>query len=48
MADKRKEAERPEVDGWTTSGYGLVINGKEVKPVVEEEMEEDIDEIEDE
>lgn len=46
MADKRKEAERPEVDGWTTSGYGLVINGKEVKPVTEEGMQEDIDEIE--
>lgn len=47
MADKRNEAERPEVDGWTTSGYGLVINGKKVKPVNEEEkMEVGIDEIE--
>ena len=40
MADKRREAERPEVDGWTTSGYGLVIDGKEVKPVAEEDIEE--------
>ena len=40
-----KETERPEVDGWTTSGYGLVINGKKVKPI-EEEKEADIEEIE--
>lgn len=45
MADKRKEAERPEVDGWTTSGYGLVINGKPVTPVQDNEAEEDTDEI---
>jgi hypothetical protein len=45
MADKRKEAERPEVDGWTTSGYGLVINGKPVTPVQENEEKEDTDEI---
>lgn len=40
MADKRKEAERPEVDGWTTSGYGIIIDGKEVTPVIEEDIEE--------
>lgn len=40
MADKRREAERPEVDGWTTSGYGLFIGDKEVKPVEEEDIEE--------
>lgn len=44
MTDKRKEAERPEVDGWTTSGYGLVINDKKITPVTEEE-ETDVDEI---
>lgn len=44
MADKRKEAERPEVDGWTTSGYGLIINGEPVTPVQEDE-EKDVDEI---
>lgn len=47
MADKRKEAERPEVDGWTTSGYGLTIGGKPVTPIQEEdEREADTDEIE--
>lgn len=47
MADKRKEAERPEVDGWTTSGYGLIIDGKPVTPVQEEAEEEaNTDEIE--
>lgn len=40
MADKRREAERPDVDGWTTSGYGLVIDGKQVTPIEEEEGEE--------
>ena len=43
MADKRKEKERPEVDGWTTSGYGIILNGK---PVEVQEEEEKIDEIE--
>lgn len=45
MAEKRKEAERPEVDGWTTSGYGIILNGKPVTPVQEEEKEADVDEI---
>lgn len=46
MADKRKEEkDRPEVDGWTTSGYGLIVNGKPVKPI-DEEKEPEIDEIE--
>lgn len=46
MADKRREAERPEVDGWTTSGYGLIIDGKPVTPIQEEdEKEADTDEI---
>lgn len=46
MADKRKEEkDRPEVDGWTTSGYGLIVNGKPVKPIAEEK-EPEIDEIE--
>ncbi len=44
MADKRKEEKRPEVDGWTTSGYGLIINGEPVTPVQEDE-EKDVDEI---
>jgi len=46
VADKREEEKnRPEVDGWTTSGYGLIVNGKPVKPIDEEE-EPEIDEIE--
>ena len=46
MADKNKEEkDRPEVDGWTTSGYGLIVNGKPVKPIDEKE-EPEIDEIE--
>ena len=46
MADKREEEKnRPEVDGWTTSGYGLIVNGKPVKPI-EEKKEPEIDEIE--
>ena len=44
MANKRKEAERPEVDGWTTSGYGIILNGEPVTPA--EEEKEEIDEIE--
>lgn len=34
-----------EVDAWTSNGYGLIINGKEVKPIAEEK-EQDIEEIE--
>lgn len=45
MADKSKGTERPEVDGWTTSGYGIILNGKPVTPVKEEEKEADVDEI---
>lgn len=46
MTDKREEEKnRPEVDGWTTSGYGLIVNGKPVKPI-EEKEEPEIDEIE--
>ncbi|MBQ1776759.1 MAG: hypothetical protein IIZ93_01240 [Acidaminococcaceae bacterium] len=42
-----EEKNRPEVDGWTTSGYGLILNGKPVKPIEESgEEEPDIDEIE--
>lgn len=33
------------VDGWTTNGYGLLINGKNVEPTAEEK-EQDIEEIE--
>lgn len=45
MTDKRKEEKRPEVDGWTTSGYGIILNGKPVTPVQEEEKEADVEEI---
>lgn len=42
-----EEKNRPEVDGWTTSGYGLILNGKPVKPIEENSEEKsDIDEIE--
>lgn len=42
-----EEKNRPEVDGWTTSGYGLILNGKRVKPIQEDdEKEPDVDEIE--
>ena len=43
MADER---ERPEVDGWTTSGYGIILIGKPVKPIQEDQEETDVDEIE--
>lgn len=47
MAERKKApAEGPHgVDGWTSNGYGLMINGKKVEPPAEEE-EQDIDEIE--
>ena len=46
MAENKKApAEgRNGVDGWTTNGYGLLINGEKVEPTVEEEQ--DIEEIE--
>lgn len=43
---KKAPAEGPNgVDGWTTNGYGLTINGKKVEPPAEEE-EQEIEEIE--
>jgi hypothetical protein len=45
MAEKRKEEKRQEVDGWTTSGYGIILNGKPVTPVQEEKKEADVEEI---
>lgn len=48
MAEKRREApaEGPHgVDRWTSNGYGLVVDGKPVKPP-EEDNDQDIDEIE--
>lgn len=46
MADTKKApAEGPNgVDQWTSNGYGLILNGKQVKPP----KEADIDEIEEE
>lgn len=47
MADKRKLApeEGPHgVDRWTSNGYGLVVDGKEVKPL--DEADDQIEEIE--
>ena len=46
MAEHKKvPAEGPHgVDGWTSNGYGLILNGKKVDPPAEEEQ--DIDEIE--
>ena len=53
MADKRNIApdEGPHgVDRWSSNGFGLTINGKEVVPLDTEEKEDDetqdIDEIE--
>lgn len=46
--DKRKlaPADGPDgIDKWGTNGYGLIVNGKKVKPVP---AEMDVDEVEDE
>lgn len=43
--NKNAPAEGPNgVDGWTTNGYGLLINGQNVEPPADEEQE--IEEIE--
>lgn len=47
MAENKKvPAEGPcGVDGWTSNGYGLLINGKKVEPAAEEK-DQDTEEIE--
>jgi hypothetical protein len=49
MAEQKKAPlEGPNgVDAWTSNGYGLVIGGKQVKPLAEEDDTE-IEEIEEE
>lgn len=52
MAERKNEpAEGPNgVDGWTSNGYGLLIDGKNVEPAAEEKDQEikdqEIEEIE--
>lgn len=49
MAEKRKLApeEGPNgVDSWTSNGYGLIIDGKKVEPLQQDEDDQNIDEIE--
>ena len=47
MAETKKEKPArgiEEVDAWTSNGYGLIINGKPIKPITE--ADDDIDEVE--
>ena len=48
MAERKNApAEGPNgVDGWTSNGYGLLINCKKVEPAAEEK-DQDTEEIED-
>ena len=50
MADekrKRAPADGPDgIDKWGTNGYGLIVNGKKVKPVPAEMDTEEVEEIE--
>lgn len=41
-----EEKERPDVDGWTSSGYGIILDGKKVKPITDQPQEETVEEIE--
>ena len=41
MADEKKAPRGiEEVDGWTTNGFGLIINGEKVPPPKDDDVEE--------
>lgn len=51
MAERKQRKKAPEegpngVDRWTSSGYGLTLDGKKVEPPNKEPDEQDIEEIE--